>query len=93
MPVVGGKPIWLIQRLVEDYSHPGDLCVDPCCGAGTLAAAAIRTGRRAIIGDSMREHADLAALWIKHPWRPAPSTRETQPLGQQPLFPSTGARK
>jgi hypothetical protein len=61
MPVVGGKPTWLMERLVEDYSRPGDLVCDPCCGAGTALLAALRTGRRAVGGDAMREHAELAA--------------------------------
>ncbi len=73
LPVVGGKPIWLLSELVKDYSRPGDLCVDPTCGAGTLAVAALREGRRAIVGDALKEHADLAAQWIKHPHRPAPT--------------------
>jgi hypothetical protein len=73
MPVVGGKPSWLMERLVEDYSRPGDLVVDPCMGAGTTLLAAQRTGRRAIGGDAMREHAELAARRISRP-------------AQQPLF-------
>lgn len=59
--VVGGKPTWLMERLCEDYSRPGDLVVDPCCGAGTTLLGAIRTGRRAIGGDALREHAEIAA--------------------------------
>jgi hypothetical protein len=70
---VGGKPLWLMERLVEDYSRPGDLVVDPCMGAGTTLLAAQRTGRRSIGGDAMREHAELAAKRISRP-------------AQQPLF-------
>ena len=65
--VVGGKSLWLMERLVEDYSRPGDLVVDPCCGAGTTLRAAVRTGRRAIGGDAKREHADLAARLLSEP--------------------------
>lgn len=65
--VVGGKPLWLMERLVEDYSRPGDLVVDPCCGAGTTILAAVRTGRRGIGGDAMLEHAQLAADAISSP--------------------------
>jgi hypothetical protein len=72
-PVVGGKPLEAMCRLVEDYSRPGDLVVDPCMGAGTTLLAAQRTGRRAIGGDAMREHAELAARRISRP-------------AQQPLF-------
>ena len=65
--VVGGKPLWLMERLVEDYTRPGALVVDPCCGAGTTLVAAQRTGRRAIGGDAMREHAEIAAKRISKP--------------------------
>lgn len=67
MAVVGGKPLWLMERLVEDYTRPGALVVDPCCGAGTTLVAAQRTGRRAIGGDAMREHAEIAAKRISKP--------------------------
>lgn len=73
LDVVGGKPLWLMERLVEDYSRPGGLVVDPCMGAGTTLVAAQRTGRRSIGGDAMREHAELAAKRISRP-------------AQQPLF-------
>ena len=59
--LIGGKHQWLMDRLVEDYSRPGDLICDPCCGAGTTLTAALRTGRRAIGGDINREHAEMAA--------------------------------
>ena len=59
--VVGGKPAWLMERLVSDYSRPGDLVCDPCCGAGTTLTAAVRVGRRAVGGDMKREHAEMAA--------------------------------
>jgi site-specific DNA-methyltransferase (adenine-specific) len=65
--VVGGKPRWLMERLVEDYSRPGQLVVDPCCGAGTTLAAALRTGRRCIGGDAMLKHAKLAARAVSGP--------------------------
>jgi hypothetical protein len=67
MAVVGGKPLWLMERLVEDYSRPGQLVVDPCCGAGTTLKAALRTGRRCIGGDAMLEHAKLAAKAVSGP--------------------------
>lgn len=88
MPVVGGKPIWLGAALVRDYSRPGDLIVDPCCGAGTFGVAAIREGRRAIMGDLTREHADLAARWIANPWKPAPDLDgDDRNRPQRSLFP------
>jgi hypothetical protein len=61
MRVVGGKPTWIMERLVEDYTRAGDLVVDPCCGDGTTLEAALRAGRRAVGGDLLREHAEGAA--------------------------------
>ncbi len=65
--VVGGKPLWLMERLVEDYSRPGDLIVDPCAGAFTTGQAAIRTGRRFIGGDALAEHAEIGRRWVEAP--------------------------
>ena len=79
LDVVGGKPLWIMERLVEDYSRPGDLIVDPCCGAGTTLVAAQRTGRRSIGGDILPAHVEIAARRIKRP-------------AQQPLFAVGGGR-
>jgi DNA methylase len=43
-----GKPEWLMQALVRDYSRPGDLVVDPCCGWGSTLVAARALGRQSI---------------------------------------------
>jgi hypothetical protein len=86
LPVVGGKPLWLLTRLVEDYSRPGDLICDPCCGAGTALVAATLTGRRCIGGDISPEHAELARTWLKNPAAPAPGAEPEPPAGQQTLF-------
>ena len=59
--VTGGKPLWLMESLVEDYSNPGDVVCDPCCGAGTTLLAALRRGRKAIGGDQLEAHARMAA--------------------------------
>lgn len=85
MPVVGGKPIWLMHRLVEDYSRPGDLCVDPTCGAGTTLVGALRAGRRAIGGDANLDHAKIAADWIRTPWSAAPYSKQIDDPRQQGL--------
>jgi site-specific DNA-methyltransferase (adenine-specific) len=58
--VVGGKPLWLMQALVRDYSRPGDLVCDPCAGAGTTLLAAAIEGRRAVGAEMMAEHHALA---------------------------------
>ncbi|MEN6535471.1 MAG: DNA methyltransferase [Bryobacteraceae bacterium] len=59
--VVGGKPLLAMLGIVGDYSRPGELVCDPCCGAGTALVAAKMLGRRAIGIDNSREHAELSA--------------------------------
>ena len=40
------KPQALCEYLIKQYSQPGELVLDPFCGSGTTAAAAMATGRR-----------------------------------------------
>ena len=49
-PVWNGtqKPIAMADYFLRTYTNPGDLVVDPVCGAGTTLVAADRLGRRAI---------------------------------------------
>lgn len=44
----GGKPLWLMRELVQDYTRPGDLVCDPCAGSGTTLLAAHLEGRPAL---------------------------------------------
>ena len=41
-----GKPPYLMQGLVRDYSRAGDLVVDPMCGHASTGVAALSLGRR-----------------------------------------------
>ena len=43
-----GKPAWLLDALVRDYSDPGMTIVDPCAGWGSTLVAARNAGRKAI---------------------------------------------
>lgn len=52
----GGKPLWLMQEIVVDYSNPGDIVGDPCAGAGTTLVATLLEGRRAV-GSELSERA------------------------------------
>ena len=42
------KPIALYEELIKTYSNPGDLILDNCSGSGTIAIAALNTGRHFI---------------------------------------------
>jgi site-specific DNA-methyltransferase (adenine-specific) len=46
------KPEALVRRFVQASSRPGDLCLDPFAGSGTLGAVAAKLGRRYLLIDS-----------------------------------------
>jgi hypothetical protein len=60
LAVTGGKPPWLMQSLVRDYSRPGDIVCDPCAGGGTTLLAAAIEGRRAVGAECLLAHYELA---------------------------------
>jgi site-specific DNA-methyltransferase (adenine-specific) len=51
------KPEALIRRFVQASSRPGDLCLDPFAGSGTLGAVAAKLGRRYLLIDESPEAA------------------------------------
>ena len=46
------KPEGLIRRFVQASTRPGDACLDPFAGSGTLGAVAAQLGRRFVLMDS-----------------------------------------
>jgi DNA modification methylase len=44
---VGATPSYIIWNLIERYTKPGELVVDPFCGSGTTLDVAKDTGRKA----------------------------------------------
>jgi modification methylase len=56
----------LARRIVEEYSKPGDLVVDPMCGIGTTLTEAAATWRRAIGIESEHRWAALADMNLHH---------------------------
>lgn len=40
------KPVQLLKRLIEIFTDPGDVVIDPCAGSGTTLIAAIETNRK-----------------------------------------------
>jgi site-specific DNA-methyltransferase (adenine-specific) len=49
------KPEALVRRFVQASSRPGDLCLDPFAGSGTLGAVAAALGRRYLLIDCNEE--------------------------------------
>lgn len=41
------KPVPLLEHLIEIFTDPGDVVIDPCAGSGTSLLAAANCGRRA----------------------------------------------
>ena len=39
------KPVSLLKRLIEIYTDPGDVVIDPCAGSGSTLRAARELGR------------------------------------------------
>ena len=55
------KPLWLMLRLVEDFTEPGELVFDPYCGSGTTGVACLRLGRRFVGCEIQPHYAEIAA--------------------------------
>jgi site-specific DNA-methyltransferase (adenine-specific) len=49
------KPEGVLRRIVQASSAPGDWCLDPFAGSGTLGAVAAALGRRYVLVDESRE--------------------------------------
>ena len=56
---IGATPSYVIWNLVERYTKPGDLIVDPFCGSGTTLDVAKDTGRNARGFDLSPYRADI----------------------------------
>jgi site-specific DNA-methyltransferase (adenine-specific) len=46
------KPEGILRRIVQASTMPGDWCLDPFAGSGTLGAVAAKLGRRYVLVDS-----------------------------------------
>ena len=68
------KPVDLCRYLIRTYTRPGEVVLDPTCGSGTTAVAAVMEQRRFIVGDS-------DAHWAAHA-----AARVRDARAQQPLF-------
>lgn len=66
------KPVDLCRYLIRTYSKPGDLILDPTCGSGTTAVAAIEEQRRFVVGDSDPKWAAHAVNRIREASRQIP---------------------
>jgi len=70
------KPLAIAERIVEAHCPPGGLCLDVFAGSGTLGAAALARGRRAVLVDRSPEAFEVmerrfegqeGVFWSRHP--------------------------
>ena len=58
-------PVALPRRLLELYTFAGDVVVDPFCGSGATAVAAVETGRRFVGYDTDADYVALARRRVR----------------------------
>jgi hypothetical protein len=51
-----GKPLMLCMSLIEAFTLPGEIILDPFCGAGSYGLAAYALGRQYVGTDTSTEH-------------------------------------
>ena len=60
------KPFQLIAQLIQDFSDPGDLVLDPFGGSGVVAAAALTLGRRCVLIERTERHCADLVFWLRN---------------------------
>ena len=81
------KPVKLLQRLIDLFTDPGDVVIDPCCGSGSTVIAAHRSGRSGYGFEIKKNFHKAACEWLEldsrqtglfaSPQRQAPQIQET----------------
>jgi len=61
------KPVGLMAWIIEEFTRPGDLILDPYMGSGPVAAAAYRLGRRYIGVEIVPEYCQIAINRLAQP--------------------------
>ena len=61
------KPIQLLERLIEIFTDPDDVVIDPCAGSGSTLVAAQITGRKAYGFEIKKDFYKKACAWINMP--------------------------
>ncbi len=59
------KPLYLLQKIIEASTNPGDLILDPFCGSSTTGVAAKRLNRRYIGIERELEYLELSKRRIE----------------------------
>ncbi len=59
------KPIRLLQRLINLFTDPGDVVIDPCCGSGSTIAAAALCDRSGFGFEIKKDFHKAGTAWLK----------------------------
>ena len=59
------KPVPLMRRLIEVFSMPGQLVLDPFLGSGTTAVAALKSGRNFVGFEIEKKYTDISIRRLK----------------------------
>ena len=54
------KPLYLLERIIEASTNPGDVILDPFCGSSTTGVAAKLLGRKYIGIDKEKDYIELS---------------------------------
>jgi site-specific DNA-methyltransferase (adenine-specific) len=76
------KPEGVLRRIVQASSAPGDWCLDPFAGSGTLGAVAAALGRRYVLVDESQEAVGVMERRLGHR-----ATTVTPPAPDRPPSP------
>jgi DNA modification methylase len=58
------KPLEVLTPLIESFSQPGEIVLDPFCGSGSTLAAAKELGRRFVGVELEAAHHRTACAWV-----------------------------
>ena len=72
------KPEGVVRRIVQASSRPGDWCLDPFAGSGTLGSVCGRLGRRFVLIDSSAEAVEVARARAERFCRSGPGVPAVQ---------------
>ncbi len=76
------------MELVEDFTSPDDVILDPFGGSGTTGVAALRLGRRVIVVEREAKFVDVCRERLTA--ESQGSTLRAQRAGQMPMFAGLG---
>lgn len=85
------KPVALYEYLIQTYTRPGELVLDPFAGSGTTAIAARKTGRHFLCGDSSVEYVEMALKRLADT-DPYQDTQLSNGMKQRSLFADDDAK-